>query len=71
MDDELFYAKTEISGRTIDLVFTEKQILEGVKTALQNSQFVCEMNPGACWPTEKPTECPIWKKIFGICSCNS
>jgi hypothetical protein len=69
--DNLFYAKTEINGRTVDLVLTEEQVLAGVKTSLQNSELVCKMNPGNCWPLEKPNDCPTWKKIFGLCSCNS
>lgn len=66
-----FYAKTEINGRVIDMVLTEDQVIDGMKLALQNSDLVCQMNPGNCWPIEKPNDCPIWKKIFGICSCKS
>lgn len=69
--ENVFYAKAQINGRTVDLVLTEDQIVDGVKRGLQNCDFVCEMNPGNCWPIEKPQECPVWKKIFGICSCNS
>jgi hypothetical protein len=69
--DNLFYAKSEINGRTVDLVLTEEQVITGVKSALQNSEFVCKMNPGNCWPIDKPEECPIWRRIFGLCSCKS
>lgn len=69
--EQVFYAKAEINGRTVDLVLTEEQIVQGVKCALQNSDFVCEMNPGNCWPLEKPQECSVWKKLFGLCSCVS
>jgi hypothetical protein len=69
--ENLFYAKTDVNGRTVDLVLTEDQVLNGVKAALQNSDLVCKMNPGNCWPVEKPNDCPFWKKIFGVCGCNS
>jgi hypothetical protein len=67
--DNLFYAKTTINGRDIDLVLTEQQILDGVKTALNNSEFVCQMNPGNCWPVEKPEGCSFWQKLFKVCDC--
>ena len=68
---DLYYAKTEINGRTLDLVLTEEQVITGVKTAIENAEFVCRMNPGNCWPVEKPQDCPLWKKIFGLCGCKS
>jgi len=69
--NNLFYAKTEINGRVVDLVLTEQQVLDGVKVALQNPEMICQNNPGSCWPIEKPNDCPVWKKIFGVCSCKS
>ena len=67
----LFYAKTNINGRDVDLVLTEAQIMEGVKTALSNSELVCQSNPGNCWPIDKPKGCSLWQKIFNVCDCNS
>jgi len=69
--ENLFYAKTNVNGRDIDLVLSEQQILEGVKTALNNSEFVCQMNPGNCWPVEKPKGCSFWQKLFNVCDCKS
>jgi hypothetical protein len=66
---ELYYAKARLNDRDIDLVLTEEQLLEGISSALKNPNFICEQNPGACWPVEKPESCGIWKRIFGICNC--
>jgi hypothetical protein len=69
MEEQLFYAKANISGRDVDLVFTESQILDGVKLAMTNCELVCENNPGNCWSTEKPQGCSLWKKMFNLCGC--
>jgi len=69
MEEQLFYAKANISGRDVDLVFTESQILDGVKLAMTNCELVCESNPGNCWSTEKPQGCSLWKKLFNLCGC--
>jgi hypothetical protein len=66
---DLYYAKAKINDREIDLLISEDQLLEGISEALNNPNIVCEKNPGTCWPIQKPTGCPIWKKIFGICGC--
>jgi len=69
MEEQLFYAKANISGRDVDLVLSEAQILEGMKTAMNNTEFVCDQNPGNCWPIEKPQGCSLWKKLFNLCGC--
>jgi hypothetical protein len=68
-NENIFYAKTNINGRDVDLVLTEQQILDGVKSALKNTEFVCQMNPGNCWPVEKPKGCSLWQKLFNVCDC--
>jgi hypothetical protein len=68
-NENLFYAKTTINGRDIDLILTEQQVLDGVKSALTNSELVCQMNPGNCWPVEKPNGCSFWQKLFNVCDC--
>lgn len=65
--EQLYYAKTVVNGRDIDLVLTEKQVVDGLQSALLNSGFVCASNGGNCWPVEKPTDCPFWRKVFNIC----
>ena len=67
--DEIYYAKAKINDREIDLLLSEKQLLDGISEALKNPLMVCEKDPGTCWPINKPDACPIWKKIFGLCGC--
>jgi hypothetical protein len=50
---------------------SEQQVFDGVRSALTNSELVCQMNPGNCWPVEKPKGCSFWQKLFNVCDCKS
>ncbi len=65
--EQLYYAKTVVNGREIDLVLNEQQVVDGLQSALINSGFVCASNGGNCWPVEKPEDCPFWRKVFNLC----
>jgi hypothetical protein len=71
-----YYAETVVNGRKLSLVLTEQQILDGVKAAINDSEFVCEKSPGTCWSSINPLdeehdkeECSFWRKVFKICDC--
>ena len=76
MNSDKFYAETVVNGRKIDLVLTEQQVLDGVKAGMQETEFICEHNPGSCWAITNPLdeehtakECSFWRKLFKICNC--
>jgi hypothetical protein len=58
----------EVDGRCLDLLLTEDEIAAGFERCLEasNQKFIGE-KCCACWPVNKPPECPFWRKILGLC----
>lgn len=65
---KLTYAKTEVDGRCIDLLFTDVEIARAAKRACdENNVHLIPENANTCWPIEKPPECTFWNRITGKC----
>lgn len=63
-----------IDGRCLDLLMTEEEIAACFERTLaeQNHKYMDKEKCCTCWPINKPPECPLWRKILGMCeSCDS
>lgn len=58
-----------IDGRCIDLLLTDEEISAAFERAIkdENSSFIDMNKCCSCWPVNPPPECPLWRKILGIC----
>lgn len=62
-----------VDGRCLDLLLTEDEIATCFERTLSesNHKYISTDQCCACWPVNKPPECPFWRKILGICqSCD-
>lgn len=64
----LTYAKVEVDGRCIDLLFTDTEIARASKRAYDplNAHLI-PANANTCWPVEKPPACSFWDMIMNKC----
>jgi hypothetical protein len=63
-----------VDGRCLDLLLTEDEIATCFERTLEdkNHKYIDMQICCQCWPTNKPPECPFWRKILGMCeSCDS
>jgi len=69
--EKLYFSKTELDGRCISMLLTEKEILKASERALdeKNAEFVGDNMIGSCWPIQKPPSCSLWNRIMGRCDC--
>ena len=62
----------DVDERCLDLLLTPSEINKMYSRSLnvKNSPYIDMDKCCKCWPAEKPKDCPFWRKLLNICSCN-
>lgn len=63
------HATVTVDDRCLDLLLTEDEIAVAFERALKddNQRFIDREKCCSCWPVNQPPECPLWRKILGVC----
>lgn len=66
---DLRHTTITVDGRCIDLLITDDEIATCFERFLadHNQKYIDQEKCCGCWPTNKPPECPFWRRILGIC----